>query len=119
MNERDLLRALHMRDAAREVLDFIQGETRESLDGDQKLVRALMMSIAIIGEAAANLSEEVQQQMSSIPWSDVIGMRHRIIHGYFAVNLDRLWDTATESVPELLSALEAILPPEPDNTPPR
>jgi uncharacterized protein with HEPN domain len=119
MNERDLLRALHMRDAAREVLDFIRGETRESLDSDKKLVRALMMSIAIIGEAAAHLSEDVRQRMPDIPWPDVTGMRHRLIHGYFEVNLDRLWGTATESVPELLSNLEAILPPEPDDTPPR
>lgn len=117
MNERDLIRLLHMRDAAREVLAFIDGENRKSLDSDRKLVRALMMSIAIIGEAAAHLSEEVQQQMPQIPWPDVMGMRNRLVHGYFAVNMDRLWDTSTESVPELLAAIESILPPESDDTP--
>lgn len=46
-------------------------------------------------------------------------MRNRLVHGYFAVNMDRLWNTAIESVPELLEALESILPPVPDDTPPR
>lgn len=119
MNDRDLVRMLHMRDAAREVLAFVAGEDRNSLDSDRKLVRALMMSIAIIGEAAAHLSEETRQKMPAIPWPDVMGMRNRLVHGYFAVNMDRLWNTATESVPELLEALESLLPPEPDDTPPR
>lgn len=114
MNERDLTRLRHMRDAGLEVVEFIQGKSRASLDQEKWLVRALSASIAIIGEAASVVSEETRAALPQIPWSDIVGMRHRLIHHYVDINLDRLWEPATEYVPVLLAELEIILPPEPD-----
>ncbi|MBN1284248.1 MAG: DUF86 domain-containing protein [Anaerolineae bacterium] len=112
MNERDEVRLRDMLDAAREVVAFVQGETRVSLEYDRKLVRALMMSISIIGEAAARVSQECQDAAPQIPWPQIIGMRNRIIHGYSGVNLERLWKTAIEDIPSLISELEKLVTPE-------
>ncbi len=109
MNEQDEIRLRHMLDAAREVVGFAQDHTREDLDGDQMLVRAMSMSIGIIGEAASKVSADVQQANSEVPWPQIIGMRNRIIHAYFEVNLDILWETATDRIPELIGQLETIL----------
>ena len=114
MNEDDLVRLRHMRDAAREIMEFVMGRNRESLDTDRLLVRGLSMSIGIIGEAAAKVSVGKQETFPQIPWAQIIGMRNRVIHAYFDIKLDRLWDTATYSIPELLAELERMIPTEED-----
>ncbi len=58
-------------------------------------VLALVKDIEIVGEAVARVSEDVQRSHPDIPWSDIIGMRHRLIHAYFEINLDILWETVT------------------------
>jgi uncharacterized protein with HEPN domain len=109
MDERDLTRLRHMRDAAQEVVAFTQGNTRSSLDTDRLLVRGLSMSIGIIGEAASKLSQEIHNANSQIPWPQIIGMRNRLIHAYFEVDLDILWKVATEEVSLLIEQLNQII----------
>ena len=110
MNEQDEVRLRHMLDAAREALTFAEEHTREDLDTNQMLVRALSMSIGIIGEAASKVSPDVQAAHPDITWPQIIGMRNRIIHAYFEVNLDILWDTVTIGLPDLVTQIENILP---------
>jgi len=110
MNEQDEVRLRHMLDAAREALTFAEDHTREDLDTNQMLVRALSMSIGIIGEAASKVSSDIQAAHPDIPWPQIIGMRHRIIHAYFEVNLDILWETVIDSIPPLITQLENMLP---------
>ncbi len=110
MNEQDEIRLRHMLDAAREAVSFAQDYSREDLDTNQMLVRALSMSIGIIGEAASKVSADVQVAHAEIAWPQIVGMRNRIIHAYFEVNLDILWETVISRLPELIDQLEAILP---------
>lgn len=112
MNESDRVRLRHMLDTAHEVVVFVAGETRESLDHDLKLVRALCMCIGIIGEAASNLSDELREQNPQIPWRQIIGMRNFLIHAYFSLDLDILWATATQSIPPLITELQHLIPPD-------
>lgn len=109
MNEKDRVLLLHMRDAAREVLDFTTGATAETLASDRLLLRGVMMSVSIIGEAASKVSPELRSEHPEVPWALIVSTRNRLIHGYFDIRLERLWETVTVSVPELLSQLEAIL----------
>lgn len=108
----DSVRMHHMLDAAREAMSFAQNKSRKSLDTDRKLVLALIKSIEIIGEAAANVTKESQNKYSHIPWQNIIGMRNRLIHAYFDINLDILWKTITEDLPPLIAGLEKIIPSE-------
>lgn len=109
MNDNDRVRLRHMLDAAREVKQFINNQTRQSLDDNVMLTRALSWSIGVIGEAASRVSDAFQAETPQLPWPKIIGMRNRLIHAYFDINLDRLWDTATTSIPELVVELEKIL----------
>jgi uncharacterized protein with HEPN domain len=109
MNEQDEIRLKHMRDAALEVLSFIAGQSRQSLNADLLLVRGVSMSLGIIGEAASHISAPFREETPQIPWRQIIGMRNFIIHEYPGIDLDVIWDTASLRVPELLTAIKKIL----------
>lgn len=109
MRKDDVIRLRHMRDAAREALEFARGRVRSDLDRNRMLVLALIKDIEIIGEAANQVSEETRMQLPEIPWADIIGMRHRLIHAYFDINLEILWRTVQQDLPSLLTALEKAL----------
>jgi uncharacterized protein with HEPN domain len=80
MRKDDTIRLRHMLDAAQEAMGFVQGRTRADLNDDRKLVLALVKDIEIIGEAAYQVSEITRDQLQDIPWNDIIGMRHRLVH---------------------------------------
>ncbi len=85
------------------------GKSRQSLDDDRMLVLALVKSIEIIGEAASKLSVSTREEIPTLPWAEIIGMRNRLIHAYFDVDLDRLWDTVNYDLPPLIALLESHL----------
>jgi uncharacterized protein with HEPN domain len=109
MRRDDRIRLQHMLDAARECMEFTRDSRREDLDKDRKLVLALVKEIEIIGEAAYQVSEETRRCLPEIPWEDIVGMRHRLVHAYFDINLDILWRTVQDDVPFLTKVLEKIL----------
>ena len=104
----DRTRLLHMVDAAQDVISFAAGVSRSSLDQNKMLALALVRCIEIIGEAANGLSENLRSLHPEIPWPQIIAMRNRLIHGYFEVDLDRLWDTVTSNIPELIAKLKPL-----------
>jgi len=110
MRRDDDIRLRHMLDSARDVVAFSRGRTRSDLDADRKLVLALVKAIEIIGEAAYQTAPATRERLPGIPWDDLVGMRHRLVHAYFDINLDILWRTAAGDVPALLQVLEEILP---------
>ncbi|MHB8160813.1 MAG: HepT-like ribonuclease domain-containing protein [Thermoleophilia bacterium] len=109
MQHNDIVRFSHMLDSAREAVSFISGKARGDLDSDRKLTLSLVKSIEIIGEAASKVSEEARLDSSSIPWQDITAMRNRLIHAYFDINLDIVWDTVAEELPMLIKTLEETL----------
>ena len=101
-----------MLEASRKVVAFTQGESRASLDTDEKLQLALIRLIEIAGEASSRLSPPFRDAHPEVPWGAIAGMRNRLVHAYFAIDLDRVWDTATMAMPVLVSQLEAMLAPD-------
>ena len=99
-----------MLDASNEVLSFAQGKDRSALDTDRKLTLAIIKSIEIVGEAASKISQECRVEFPQIPWANIITMRNRLIHAYFEIDLDILWETITEDIPPLIEELEKITP---------
>lgn len=105
----DRVRLQHMLDAALEVMEFAQGCTRESLHSSKLLSRAILRDLEVIGEAASRVSAESQALVPGIPWAAVVAMRNRLIHGYFDIDLDRVWDTVTLDLPNLITQLRRVL----------
>lgn len=109
MFEDDVIRVRHILDAAREAINFIEGHHRKDLDTDRKLNLSLVRLLEIIGEAARGVTTEFRREHSELEWKSMIGMRDRLIHGYFDVNLDILWETVTKDLPPLINKIEKIL----------
>ena len=89
---------------------MVSGKTREDLDTDRKLNLALVRLLEIVGEAASRTPPEERAQHPQIPWSQIVGLRNRLIHGYDSVDLDILWQILTVDLPALIDALEQIVP---------
>ncbi len=100
-----------MRDAGNAALNFIQGRGRPDLDSDAMLAFALIRAVEIIGEAAARLPGPVRDAHPEIPWAQIMGMRNRLVHGYYDVDLDVLWATVSTNLTPLIAALDAMLSP--------
>jgi uncharacterized protein with HEPN domain len=110
--EKDRIRLRHMLDATREALAYVETRSRADLDGETMLLRALVSCIGIVGEAAAHVSEETRSQMTEVPWRAIIGMRNRLIHGYFDINKDVVWATVTHDLVNLEPRLSEFLDAE-------
>lgn len=109
MRKDDLIRVRHMLDAAQEAVSFARGRSRKDLDHDRMLMLSIVKSVELIGEAASRVSEEGREKHSEIPWADIIAMRNRLIHAYFDIDLDRVWDTVTDDLPPLIAALQQVI----------
>lgn len=99
----DIIKAM---DNARE---FIKGLNYDSFSTDTKTVYAVLRAIEIIGEAAKNIPVTVKIKYTEIPWKDIVGMRDKVIHAYFGVDLKRVWKTVTDDIPILKNHFEKIL----------
>jgi uncharacterized protein with HEPN domain len=101
----------HIKHAALDAQSFIEGTSRERFETDKKSQQAVIFSLLIVGEAATKIMErypEFTEENSHIPWRSMRGMRNRFAHGYFDINLDVVWDTVQNAVPELLKQLDSI-----------
>ena len=81
----NFVRIKHMLDAAHAIEQFIQNRTRQDIESDLMLFSALIRQLEIFGEAAAGISQECRKDYQNIPWSNIVGMRNRLIHAYFEV----------------------------------
>ena len=110
MRSDDGVRLRHMLDAAREAVSFIQGKSRSRLEMDRELTLALVKCIEIVGEAANRVTKKRRYELQEIPWPYIISMRNRLIHAYFDIDLDILWNTVTLDLPPLIAELEKNIP---------
>lgn len=105
----DATRLRHMRDAALEAMSFVHNRTRANLASDRILTLALVKDIEIIGEAAGRISTDCKTKYLEIPWAQTIGMRNRLTHAYFEIDLDIVWEVVTNDLPPLVTKLEKII----------
>lgn len=95
--------------AARRILRFVDNVNRDSFLGNEEKRFAVYAQIVIIGEAANRISNEFQEANPEIPWRKVVGMRNRIVHAYDDVDWEIVWQVATDSMPELVRAVEPLV----------
>jgi len=109
INPEDRVRLRHMLDASLEIRQYVQPATRVDLDRDPKLVHSLVRLLEIIGEAANQVSDELREKAADIPWFIIVGMRNRLIHAYFDIDLDVVWSTSKEDIPLLITELKKLI----------
>lgn len=109
MNENRLADYLdHMRQAATDACSFVEGVSKDDFLADKRTQQAVILSLIVIGEAATKIMElhaDFIDQHPEVPWRSMRGMRNRIAHGYFDINLDVVWDTVQTALPTLLEQL--------------
>ena len=108
MREADAVYVGHMLDLSRKVATKIASACREEFDADENLRLALAHLLQTIGEAARRVSREFRDGHPEIPWSGIVGMRHKVVHDYMDVDEDVVWKTALEEIPRLVAALEKL-----------
>jgi uncharacterized protein with HEPN domain len=99
----------HMLEAIARIRRYVGRKRHAGFLGDPLLQDAVIRNIEIVGEAASRLSPEFAARHAEIPWRDIVGMRHRLIHGYLKVNLDTVWEVVERDLPALAPRLHALL----------
>jgi len=112
MQKDDIVYLGHMLDMARKISVRVAGVSRADYDSDEDLRFVIAHLVQTIGEAAARVSMPTQEKHPEIPWKNITGIRHRIVHDYMGVDYDILWEVAMRHIPSLIANLEAIIPPE-------
>ena len=105
----DKVRVEHMIDAARLVIDWLEEQSRETFEANLLLQSAIAYQVQVIGEAASRISGDFTLGWTDIPWSNITGMRHILVHDYYRVDTRILWEVATVHLPTLATQLQGIL----------
>jgi uncharacterized protein with HEPN domain len=113
VDKRWQLRIEHIIEAIGKIQQYATGLSEDSFAGQSMAVDAVIRNFQVIGEAARHVPDEERARYPEIPWSLMQGMRHILVHDYYAVKLDILWRTIQESLPPLLEPLQKILKDNP------
>jgi uncharacterized protein with HEPN domain len=114
--EADVALLLDMLVAARDAYRFLAGMDEAAFLASRLHQNAVIRSLEVIGEAASKVSASIRNLRSDIPWREVVGMRHRLIHGYADVRLELVWHVVRDRLGPLIATLEEIVPDEGDAT---
>ena len=101
----------HIKQAATEACFFVEGMSKEDFLADRRTQQAVLMSLIIIGEAATKVMDNYAvfaDKHNELPWKSMRGMRNRMAHGYFDINLDIVWETVIQWLPQLLEQLPIL-----------
>jgi len=110
MPKDDLVYVGHMLDTARKAAEKIRNKNRGDCETDEDLCIVLAHLIQIIGEAARNVSPEYKAKEAGVPWTEIIAMRHKVVHDYMDIDYDIVLDVAFVELPGLIKQLEKLVP---------
>ena len=105
----DYIYLKHILDAISRIEEYTYEIKYEDFMKNYLIQDGIIRQIQIIGEATKRLSEEIKSKHLDIPWKDITGMRDKLVHDYFGVDLDAVWDTVEKDVPEMKSKLKSII----------
>ena len=96
-------------DALIKIEDYTQGLDLEKFSQDNKTVDAVIRNFEILGEATKQVPENIRSKYSAVPWKEMAGMRDKLVHAYFGVDKEVLWETITNRIPELKAQIQEII----------
>lgn len=100
---------LHISESIEEIEKYLGSVSEDEFSSDTKTQDAVMRRLEIIGEAAKNIPTDFQKQYQQIEWREIAGMRDQLIHHYFGVKMDAVWETAKKDLPKLKTQVSGIL----------
>jgi len=112
MQHDDVLYLGHILDCARQAREYLHDVTWEQFDENEVLRYAVRYLVQTAGEAARRVSDTTRAQHPEIPWGEIVGMRHRIVHDYIHVDDRLVWQVARVHLQELAHLVEPLVPPE-------
>ena len=107
--------AIHLADiikSARMIQEYVSGASRQNFLGNNQLQDSVIRRFEIIGEAAGRVSQRLRDGSPDVPWSEMRGMRNRVIHRYDDIDMDIVWDTVEQDIPRLITQLERLVEEE-------
>jgi uncharacterized protein with HEPN domain len=99
----------HVLDAIAKVEEYLEGVDEETFNQRTLIQDGVIRQIQIVGEAVKRLSDELRDKYPTIPWQDIAGMRDKLVHDYFGIDVDEVWLTAKDDIPILKMEIQAIL----------
>jgi uncharacterized protein with HEPN domain len=99
---------LHIADSIARIEEFTRGLDRDGFKGSRLVQSAVVREFEVIGEASKKVSDGFKARTPSIPWKRIAGMRDKLIHDYFGVDLDAVWETVVRDLPDLKRKLEEL-----------
>lgn len=96
-------------EAIANVSEFVGGMTLDEFKSDKKTVHAVVRNLEVVGEAIKNVPSEVRDRHPEIPWQRIAGLRDILIHHYFGIDVEIVWDIVQNKLPELKAQVDAIL----------
>lgn len=109
MSEKFLIHLMDINKAIDSINNFIEGMNFEQFKSDDKTSSAVIRKFEIIGEATKNIPNSIKDKYPQIPWKDIAGMRDKLIHAYYEVDLNLVWITIQKRLPELQTFLNDVL----------
>ena len=109
MKKDDLVYLKHIRDAIGRIGEYTHRADKRKFIKTPLIQDGVIRQIEIIGEATKNLSGKTKEKYPDIPWKDIAGMRDKLIHDYFGVDLDAVWSTVKKDIPKLNEQIKKIL----------
>ncbi len=109
--ERDLAYLWDMREAARDILSFIENTEFVHFSSNKMIRFAVERQLLVIGEASKGISETFKEAHQEIPWKSIVGLRNILAHDYGEILVERIWITATQNIPDLIKSLDSIISP--------
>ena len=94
--------------AATDCLEFVADTEFEAFEVDKKTIAAVVQKLSVIGEAANQIPSDVLQQAPEVDWGRIIGMRNRLVHGYYAIRLSIIWGAALDDLPPLIASIQRL-----------
>jgi len=98
--------------AARKARKFVEGVTSDEFQRDEVMQNAVMRQLEIVGEAARRVCEDTRDAHPEVPWKELVGMRNRLVHEYFRIDIRKVWEAVKNDVPALISVIEPLVPPD-------
>lgn len=105
----DLEYLKHIEEALKNVLHFSTGKSIEDILNNEMLSYAIIRGFEIMGEASGKISKEAREKYPQLPWKDMINMRNRLIHNYFDIDHEIIWQTIKQELPGLMSTLKTVI----------